>query len=178
MVRWLLGAALALAICGGLADAQPSPRCAVLLGGGGTVTGVASVDGNWFKINSAVSEAVVTSLQAKGYDIRPLIIDVPDGDQRFHALWSNLSKSRCAKTVQISHALTGVNGRIEGFSIQAEVIRFDLSTTGTASVTAVSEYRKAYDFKMTQQVMESLSLSELGDRIADGISQSGVLGSR
>jgi hypothetical protein len=150
----------------------------VVLGGGGTVTGNNQVDNNWFKINSAISNAVADRLTANGYDVRPLIIDIRDGDERFRALWSKLSETHCDRTVQISHLLKASNGRVDSFSIQGEVLIFDSPVDGKAGVKPISEYEKGYDFAMSPAVMQNLSLSQLGYTIADGIVAAGALPKR
>ena len=148
--------------------------CVVLLGGAGSMTGNAEIDGNWFKIDSAISNDVADQLTARSYDVRPLIIDTHDSQELFNALWSKLSETHCALTVQIFRELKASKDRADSFSIKTTVLKI-IPHPGSRVVTPASEYQKEYDFPLTTEVMENLSLSTLAGRIADDIAAAGVL---
>ena len=76
--------------------------------------------------------------------------------------------------MQISNELKASKDRFDSFSIRAEVLKIT-PQAGSRIVTPVSEYEKAYDFPLTTEVMENLSLSTLAGRIADDIAAAGVL---
>ncbi len=151
-----------------------APPCVLVLGGGGTVTGNAEIDANWFSLNSVISETVVQTLGARGYAVKPLIIDVRDSAERFRALWTEFSKAHCTRTVQISHELKAKDGRLNAFSIHADVLHFKLSAD-QAEATPVADYKRAYDYPMDPETMQNLSLTDLGRSIADDLAASGAL---
>jgi hypothetical protein len=153
------------------------PPCILLFGGGGTVSGNPTVDGNWFKIDSAIADGVIARLRDKSYDVRTLITDDHDPSRLVQALMVKLTETRCAKTVQISHELKSTNGSglVNSFSIKAAVL---VAKPQDRLVKFDGEYNKHYDFAMTKQVLDELIPSELGERMADDIIAAGVLPKR
>lgn len=148
--------------------------CILVLGGGGTLTGNEEIDGNWFNLNSVISNAVVETLAARGYRVEPLIIDDKDGAARFRALWSAFSQDHCPRTVQISHELKAKEGRLDSFAIRADVLHFKLGEAGDEA-KPVGDYKKAYDFPLNPEAMKNLSLTDVGVRVAEDLAAAGVL---
>lgn len=181
-ITWLA----TLGIVGQTATAAPTEgqHCIVLLGGGGTVTHNEDVDSRWFVINSGVSKFLIEALVARGYQIEEAIVDVRDADKRFGVLVRHLQSAGCDRAVQLAHVLKftteGQHAQITAFDLQVSVVRLVSSdkegapapTTGQVQ----SDYTKDYEYPLTAEVMQNLSLSELARTMATDLEKSGTLG--
>jgi hypothetical protein len=150
--------------------------CVVLLGGGGTVTGAQDVDSRWFVINRAVSKSVEEILVKDGYDVVELIVDSQNTDQRVLAVSGELKRSQCSSVVQISHVLSGPSGTISRFGFNVSVLHPDQNVNDrTSRISFTEQYKNSYEYALTQEVMQNLSLSKLGSQIAQDLEKSKVL---
>jgi hypothetical protein len=147
-------------------------RCSVLLGGGGTVTPEQVVNANWFKINSALSSKLADRLEAMNYRINRLIVDVRDNKARVQAASAEMNKTQCNKVIQVSHTLTSSDQTIDGFQFEVSILGVAPNSSGVAFT---GEYKKVYKFRMTREVMESLSMSALAEQMATELDGSRLL---
>jgi hypothetical protein len=158
--------------------AQPAPitadnACSILMGGGGAVFASDDQNNKWFLINRAVSQAVADSLQGMGYRIEPLIVDIRDNAQRMKMLGAEVTREKCNRIIQIAHGLSGESKTTPGMAANFD---FDVSVLGVTpdgKLTGISQ--KTYSYPLTKQVMETLSMSEVGKTIAADIDKAHVI---
>jgi len=174
-VLFVLGTAAAVGVC---ADSPPpGVRCTLVMGGGGVVTPDSDVNSRWFAINRAVSNGAIAALKSKGYDVREFIVEIQDANRRFAAMARELDLQKCGQVLQITNNLIGdsnSDGRVSSFTFSASVIHLVVGPP----TTVVGEYEKTYTYPLTKEVMETLSLSELGGTIAADVDAAKVLKSR
>jgi hypothetical protein len=154
--------------------------CTLVMGGGGIVTANRDVNGRWFAINRAVASNVIASLKGKGYALREFIVDIQDANQRFAAMARELDQDKCGQVLQITNNLIAdptKGGTTQSFAFDAFVIHLSIytSTDGHRKATVVGEYQKNYTYPLTKEVMDNLSLSELGGKIAADVDEAKVL---
>jgi hypothetical protein len=159
-------------------DAGSHP-CIVLAGGGGTVSGSDATDEQWFTINDIVSRNAMEALADMGYDVIDYIVDVRDAEQRAARVHLELERSGCTKILQIGHQLRPASG-IEPpgtFAFVVSVLHAEDSPGRRRRQTAVfaQVYQRAYEYPMTREVLETLSLTKLGRTIAGDVAASGAL---
>lgn len=150
------------------ASAQKTPECLILLGGGGMVFSNEAMNNMWFKINSGLSTHIADDLEKNGYKVERLIVDIRDNPDRLKALSSKVTETKCTKIVQVSNSLSGVAG---GGIAKFFVFNISVLSVDESAINA-KIYNKDYSFPLTKEVMETLSMSSLAQRISDDIDAS------
>ena len=158
-------------ICAGCSTVSSSPpaflskvnTCAVLSGGGGMVFPDSAMNDEWFKINSAVSNDLGNTLEADGYRIARLIVDMRDKQARLKATSVEMQRSQCNEIIQVSHSLGGMSppGVAKYFELTVDVLG---TVHGTS--TLQSEYHKTYRYPLTKEVMQNLSMRAVAASMA------------
>jgi len=167
--------------------AQEQPKesttapCFVLMGGGGTYFNNTEWDNKWFAINSAVSRGALDKLTAKKYHMIDYIVFVRDVEKRAAGMYQEMKKNGCQKVLQIAHDL-----HFSDKDPNQPVLTFEVSVMhlGSANppkgkrdgqLTMASDYEKKYSYVLTTELMDNLSLSGVGEMIANNIDEAGVL---
>ena len=117
----------------------------------------------WFKINSVVSNDLADALEAGGYNIDRLIVDIRDNQKRLKAVTAEMYRSRCNKVVQVSNSLSGdsPNGVAKYFEFTVGVLGVAPGTT-----TLKREYQKVYRYPLTSEIMQTLSMHAVAEKMA------------
>lgn len=155
------------------AFAAAGNTCSILMGGGGAVFASDDQNNKWFLIDRAVSRAVTDSLQGMGYRIEPQIVDIRDSTERLKLLGAEVRREKCNRIIQITHGLSGESKTTPGVAANFD---FDVSVLGVSpdgKITGIS--RKTYSYPLTKQVMETLSMHEVGKTIATDIDKTHVI---
>lgn len=180
-----LSLALAAILIAPGAFADPAPtgpsrggHCTLLLGGGGTVTTSDDLNSRWFVVNSAISRALLTDLTADGYRIIDFIVDIRDVDQRAAAMMQQLHTVGCEQVIEVGDELRGSAANPQVVSRFAFVIsvlqpRIDASSPQTLHVGGT--YQKDYEFPMTAEVLQQLSVSRLAKTMATDLEHARAL---
>jgi hypothetical protein len=145
-------------------------RCTVLLGGGGTIFPNSALNDRWFFINKTLSTKFADALEAKGYRIERLIVDVRDNQTRVKAASAEMNRAGCNKVVQLAHSLSGTEQVADSFQFTVSIL--GVSPKGMAFT---GEFEKTYKYALTKEVMETLSLSGLAAQMATDVEQAGIL---
>jgi len=154
--------------------------CVVVMGGGGAVTGNDAVDGQWFAINSAVSRAALAKLEASGLRTIDFIVDIRNEGKRATEMARQMEQHSCQKVLQIAHELRPPSRSKppEAFAFVATVLEVDTAKKkkrGGGKFTMAESYKKEYEYAMTREVLETISMSEVGEKLAKEILESGSL---
>lgn len=147
--------------------------CSILMGGGGAVFASNDQNNKWFLINRAVSQAVADSLQGMGYRIEPLIVDIRDNTQRMKMLGAEVTREKCNRIIQIAHGLSGESKTTPGMAANFDFDVSVLGVTPNGKLAGISQ--KTYSYPLTKQVMETLSMREVGKTIAVDIDKAHVI---
>jgi hypothetical protein len=161
-------------------DSSPKTACVLLMGGGGSVTPDKNVNSRWFVINSTVSRNVMSALTVLGYRMEDFIVDIQDANKRAGALFQQLSRTGCGKVVQVVHQLRSADNSqyVTRFAFVVSVLHLepaDPSNPAAKEIRFAGDYNKEYEYPLTKEIMENLSLSELARSIAADIDKAGVL---
>lgn len=130
------------------------------------------VNVNWFKINSALSNKLADRLEAMNYRINRQIVDVRDNSARVKAASAEMNRTQCNRVIQVSHTLTSSDQTIDGFQFEVSILGVAPNSSGVAFT---GEYEKVYKFRITREVMESLSISSLAEQMATELDGSRLL---
>ena len=148
--------------------------CAILMGGGGMIFKREKLNQFWFEVNRSVSSAAAEALQGMGYRIDPLIVNLPNKQQRVQVLSNEIDREQCNRIIEITHKLTGQSTTMPGVAANFE---FDVQVMGIGSDhVLIGLYQKAYSYPLTSKEMQSLSLSGVGKSIAADIAKAHVIG--
>ncbi len=180
LFRWAALAVISVLLAaGGRAPAQAADTvpCAIVFGGGGSVTGNKEADDLWFAMNSATSKAVAAELTARGYRVELFVSNISGMKPRFDALYFKMRDTRCDHVVEISSA----NGETPGpppaktFGFSVQVLHFDPSPTNPRAIVVVGDFTGDYQYPLTAESMESLYPSDVGRQIAADIDDAKTL---
>jgi uncharacterized protein YggE len=158
---------------------EPQKPCVIVMGGGGTVTGNPTANDQWFVINSAVSRAAKDVLEASGLRAIDFVVDIRDADKRATELARQIEQASCQRVLQITHELRPPSKTKppEKFAFVATVLEVDTKKNKKkgGKFTMVSKYSKDYEYAMTREVLEKVSMSEVGKQLARDVLDSGTL---
>ena len=168
-----------------LAQAPAPPAaptaCVLVVGGGIPVTPDPKVNSFWLAVNKVVSADVQSELTRRGYAADEIIADSPDPRQRLAAVTRQLTQDRCEKAIQVSVALVGAAETPDvAASFEFDILVFHLDISDVPGkpmkqVRLAGDYRKAYAYPLTKQVMDTLSMTQVSARIAGDIDAAKVL---
>ena len=168
---------------GAFANPTPaaSPRtgnCTLLLGGGGTVTTSDDVNNRWFVVNSAISRALMTDLNADGYRIIDFIVNIRDVNQRATAMMQQLHTAGCRQVIEVGDELRGsaTNPQVVArFAFVISVLQPKIDPSAPRTVQVGGTYQKDYEYPMTAEVLQQLSVSRLAKTMATDLEHAGAL---
>ena len=171
------------AVCSVLAGCATAPSsapeflaqrntCSVLFGGGGMVFPDNAMNARWFKINSVVSNDLADALEAGGYDVDRFIVDIRDNKERLRAVSAEMQRSRCNKVVQVSNSLSGTSSKGG-----AKYFEFTVDVLGVVpgSTTLKREYQKSYQYPLTAETMQTLSMHAVAVKMAAELDSAHVI---
>lgn len=155
--------------------------CALVLGGGGTVFPDDRINQNWLKIDTVVADAVTSELRALGYHVEEVVSDLRTADARLELFAREMATRKCNRLVQVSHFVEP-SATAPKFGFAASVLVPDLAgaeRSGGGTVAQLKgEFDKRYSYDLTSEVMQTLSMSDVGRTIAREIDRSGVVKNR
>jgi hypothetical protein len=163
------------------ATPTPTPRsgnCTLLLGGGGTVTTSDDVNSRWFVVNSAISRALVSDLNADGYRIVDFIVDIRDVNKRAAAMMQQLHTAGCEQVIEVGDELRGSAAHpqvVSRFSFVISVLQPKMDPSSPKTVDVGGTYQKDYEYPMTAEVLQQLSVSRLAKTMATDLEHAGAL---
>jgi hypothetical protein len=156
-----------------------APGCTVFFGGTGTRTGNSDFDNRWITVNKTVSEAAIQKLSELHYRIEPLVTEARESQDSFEDLYRALQQKHCDQVLQLSHELSLPSKPDSVPRLTFKVLVFHLDQkAGDRSAKIISEYERGYPFDLTTEVLQNLSLSEVGETIATDVDQAKVLTAR
>jgi hypothetical protein len=179
----LLAMASLLIVPGAFAAQTPaalsrSANCTLLLGGGGTVTTSDDVNSRWFVVNSAISRALMTDLDADGYRIVDFIVDIRNVDQRAAAMMQQLHSAGCEQVIEVGDELRGSAANpqvVSRFAFVVSVLQPKIDPSSPRTVDVGGTYQKNYEYPMTAEVLQQLSVSQLAKTMATDLEHAGAL---
>jgi len=176
-IHRILCLSLFIAIAPGMARAENG--CTLFFGGTGTRTGNADFDQRWITINETVSEAAIQKLSELHYRIESSFTQASESQDSFEELYETLRQKQCGQVLQLSHelALPSKPGGVPRLTLKVLVFHLD-PTADARSAKTIGEYERNYPFELTKEVMENLSLSAVGQTIAQHVDEAKVLAAR
>jgi len=153
-------------------------KCTLLLGGGGTVTTSDDVNSRWFVVNSAISRALMTDLSADGYRIVDFIVDIRDVNKRAAALMQQLHNAGCEQVIEVGDELRGSAANpqvVSRFAFVISVLQPRIDPAFPQTVHVGGTYQKDYEYPMTAEVLQQLSVSRLAKTMAADLEHAGAL---
>jgi len=153
-------------------------KCTLLLGGGGTVTTSDDVNSRWFVVNSAISRALMTDLSADGYRIVDFIVDIRDVNKRAAALMQRLHSAGCEQVIEVGDELRGSVAQpqvVSRFAFVISVLQPNVDPTAPRTLQVGGTYQKDYEYPMTAEVLQALSVSQLAKTMATDLEHAGAL---
>lgn len=177
--------ALAAALIAPAAFAAQTPaafsrggKCTLLLGGGGTVTTSDDVNSRWFVVNSAISRALMSDLSADGYRIIDFIVDIRDVNQRAAAMMQQLHSAGCEQVIEVGDELRGSAANpqiVSRFAFVVSVLQPKIDPAAPRTLQVGGTYQKDYEYPMTAEVLQQLSVSRLAKTMAADLEHAGAL---
>ncbi|HZT03223.1 MAG TPA: hypothetical protein VFA39_13250 [Steroidobacteraceae bacterium] len=156
----------------------PGGKCTLLLGGGGTVTTSDDVNSRWFVVNSAISRALMTDLSADGYRIVDFIVDIRDVNKRAAALMQRLHSAGCEQVIEVGDELRGSAANpevVSRFAFVISVLQPKIDPAAPRTLHVGGTYQKDYEYPMTAEVLQQLSVSRLAKTMAADLEHAGAL---
>lgn len=152
------------------------PPCTVVLGGTGTLTGDAKLDGVWKQINTAVTEGLVAELRQQQYKIETLYPTATDAQAKFTEVMLTMQLHDCGQALQVTHTLASASAseRSVGFDILLFHVtedgenNADGKRTGVVAADFEREYRYALDEAFLKRSLSQLGASYARDVIGSG----------
>lgn len=84
-----------------------------------------------------------------------------------------LARERCDQLLQFTHQLGGGSGPDAYFAFEAAL--FGVQEAGTGFKMGQEAFRKTYRFAMTDEVLRTLSMSEVAGKLKGDMASAGVL---
>lgn len=153
-------------------------NCTLLLGGGGTVTTSDDVNNRWFVVNSAISRALMTDLNADGYRIVDFIVNIRDVDKRAAAMMQQLHTAGCEQVIEVGDELRGSAANpqvVSRFAFVISVLQPKADPSSPRTIEVGGTYQKNYEYPMTAEVLQQLSVSRLAKTMATDLEHAGAL---
>jgi len=153
-------------------------NCTLLLGGGGTLTTSDDVNSRWFVVNSAISRALMTDLNADGYRIVDFIVDIRDVDKRAAAMMQQLHTAGCEQVIEVGDELRGSAANpqvVSRFAFVISVLQPKTDPSSPRTIEVGGTYQKNYEYPMTAKVLQQLSVSRLAKTMAIDLEHAGAL---
>jgi len=190
---------LAAVLSGGCASTRPQPpasakaptaaevsayinapdACALILGGGFSFENPQAMEG-WLKVSGVVLDAAHLELTRLGYRVEKAVI-LGSSEERLKAVAIELVNRHCSRIIEITPFVKS-DAPVKQFGFQASVLAIPSSTAskvpGATTFKTVGEFSKTYTYDLTSEVMQNLSMGEVGRTIARDIDQSGVVTNR
>jgi len=175
----LLASFVAVAAVSRTVPAAEPKDCTIVLGGGGTHSTDEKWNGLWLEINKQVSQSAVEELRKQGYRVESVFSSAATDQERFTEAVLNMELHECSRILQISHILTpGTKNGPAGLAWDIGVMHLEKKPKESGKKQTghmASDYSKTYRYELTQQTLETMSVSETGQMIARDVIAGGAL---
>jgi hypothetical protein len=175
---------LALALLAGCAQQQqqaPAPQpalersCAILVGGNGPGFADPRIDRFWRTVNLEVTKRLQARLFEK-YRAEPLMIDIQERSRTHELVGTAMARHGCNRILQVVHDVNAdAQGSYFAFIVSMLGVTPTAKTEGGTVVTTRGVFEKRYRYARTREVMDTLSMSDVGDRMFTDLEASGAL---
>jgi hypothetical protein len=170
-------AAAALAQACMAADPGTRAGCTVLMGGFGTMTQDAAINGRWLGLDSDLSHAVGDKLGKAGYRMSDFTVYLPDAKLRAKALEDTVYKTGCHRVLQISFDLGGGKSKDapqSGFVVSVSHLDEFVAADGKSRTLKITEvYNTEYEYLPDRA--KKPTLEALAQSVTDDLAKAGVL---
>ena len=167
-LRWLLPALLLAAPSAMAGTAAPvNAACAVV-----EISSPQGKDADFnqrlFQVNRVVAEGASRTLLGDGYTVHTFEEQIFDPTQRLTAVSQQLGQTGCTEVIEISNLITPD-------TLTFKAMAFHLARQNAISVTVVGDYAKSYAYPLTQDTLDHLSMSNVGETMAHDMEAAGLL---
>ncbi len=188
-IKFLAASVLALAMAspvlaqsGASAEAQPaSPSgapCVLLFGGAYQATNNALINGLTLKMNAAVNDDLSARMKGGGYTIYDFFRESTSADETDKLVVEGISKSKCPEIVQLASTLSNPPDANSpgGFGFSVLVFHLEKQSGGDGQhFRVVGDFQKDYEYLRTEEVLKTLAMDDVAERILGDIEASGTL---
>ena len=155
------------------AKAGLSP-CVLVSAGSGSKANSEKVTQFWQTVNAEIAKSLVEQLTRDGVAARLDVLPQDAASDRVPGLIAlALARERCSQLMQFTHQLGGGSGPGAYFAFEAAL--FGVREADGGFTLGQEAFRKNYRYALTEEVLKSLSTSEVAGKLKGDLASAGVL---
>lgn len=148
--------------------------CVLVSAGTGSKAGSEKVTQFWKTVNAEIAKSLVQQLSKDGVAARLDVVPQDAASDKIPGMIAlALARERCNQLLQFTHQLGGGSGPDAYFAFEAALLGVQESDGGFT--LGKEAFRKTYRFAMTDEVLRTLSTSEVAGTLKGDLASAGVL---
>jgi hypothetical protein len=149
--------------------------CLLVSAGSGSKANSEKVTHFWQTVNAEIAKSLVEQLTKDGVAARLDVLPQDTASDKVPGLIAlALARERCDQLMQFTHELGGGSGPEAYFAFEAAVFGVQEVHAGSFQI-GKEAFRKKYRFAMTDEVLKTLSVSEVAGKLQGDLASAGVL---